>query len=264
VTAVIPHLNTPRSLRWVVETLRHQSEKPYILVIDTGSDETTARALEALRAEDLEIHYLKCHAWSDPADPVAAAMDTAFALCHTTYMYCTHADCFIRRGDWLQWLLARCGEIHPVVGYQMSDRSWLTRDWEWMVSHTATMLHMPSLLRVGACWSLQKYQAMKAIYPVDNPGWLDTETGFNWSLRRAGIVPVLLGAEVNYERQTDENIDHVRSYPSATLYHVGTPEYRAGREAWMETAIQEAKARVRAWSQGDRTAAAPGQEAAPG
>ena len=205
--------------------------------------------IEALRAEDLEIHYLKSHAWSHVADPVASAMDTAFALCHTTYMYCTHADCFIRRGDWLEWLVSRCGEIHPAVGYQMSDRSRHTRDWEWMVSHTATMLHMPTMLRVGACWSLQKYHAMKAVFPVDNPDWLDTETGFNWTLRRAGILPLLLASEVNFERQTDENIDHVRSYPSATLYQVGTPEYRASRETWMETAIQEAKERVRAWSQ---------------
>ena len=190
------------------------------------------------------------------ADPVASAMDTAFALCHTTYMYCTHADCFIRRGDWLEWLVSRCGEIHPVVGYQMSDRSRHTRDWEWMVSHTATMLHMPTMLRVGACWSLQKYHAMKAVFPVDNPDWLDTETGFNWTLRRAGILPLLLASEVNFERQTDENIDHVRSYPSATLYQVGTPEYRASRETWMETAIQEAKERVRAWSQAPRRSSA--------
>ncbi|MCA1684574.1 MAG: glycosyltransferase, partial [Planctomycetia bacterium] len=248
VTAVIPHLNTPGPLRWAVETLRHQSETPYILVIDTGSDEAACGALEGLRDEGLEIHYLKGHAWTHTAEPVAAAMDTAFALCQTEYLYCTHADCFVRRRDWLAWLASCCGERDPVVGYQMSDRSDLTPDWEWMVSHTATMLHMPTMRRAGVSWSFPKYRALRAAFRPDNPHWIDTETGFNWSLRRAGVVPVLLGPEVNFDRQTDGNIDHVRSYPSATLYTVGSAAYRENKEQWMETAIDEARERVRAWS----------------
>jgi hypothetical protein len=249
VTAVIPHLNTPAALLWSVETLRHQSEKPYILVIDTGSDEAACRHLENLRDADLEIHYLRCHGWTHTAEPVAAAMDAAFTLCRTPFLYCTHADCFIRRRDWLAWLLTQCSETHPVVGYQMSDRSPHTHDWEWMVSHTATMLHMPTMRHIGASWSFQTYRTLQAGFRPDNPRWIDTETGFNWLLKRAGIVPVLLGPEVNYERQTDDNIDHVRSYPSATLYTVGSPDYRANKERWMARAIQEAKERVGAWSQ---------------
>jgi hypothetical protein len=116
-----------------------------------------------------------------------------------------------------------------------------------MVSHTATMLHMPTMHRIGASWSFQKFRAMRSLFRPENPDWMDTETGFNWCLRRAGIVPALLGPESNYERQIDENIDHVRSYPSSTLYRVGTPEYRSGREGWMESAIREACERVGRW-----------------
>jgi hypothetical protein len=249
VTAVIPHLNTPAALRWSVETLRHQSQRPYVLIIDTGSDELACRALEELRDVDLEIHYLRGHGWTHTAEPVAAALDAAFALCRTNYLYSTHADCFIRRRDWLAWLLSQCSESHPVVGYQMSDRSPHTRDWEWMVSHTATMLHMPTMRRIGATWSFQTYRALQAAFGPDNPRWFDTETGFNWVLKRTGIVPLLLGPELNYERQTDHNIDHVRSYPSATLYTVGSPAYRANKERWMQSAIEEARERVAAWRQ---------------
>ena len=247
VTAVIPHLNTPRPLRWAVETLRHQSEAPYILVMDTGSDEATCRELEALRSVDLEVHYLRSHAWTHSSEPVASAMEAVWSLVHTEFLYCTHADCFIRRPDWLEWLAARCGPDSPVVGYQMSDRSWLTRDWEWMVSHTTTMLHMPTMQRIHASWSFERYRALRPVYSPENPEWMDTETGFNWTLRQAGVVPVLLFPESNYERQTDDNIDHVRSYPSSTLYEVGSPMYREGKERWMESAIREAEARVESW-----------------
>jgi hypothetical protein len=245
---VIPHLNTAEPLRSAVETLRYQSEAPYILVVDTGSDEATCRELEAMRSFDLEIHYLRSHAWSHTSEPVGVAMDTGLALVHTEFLYCTHADCFIRRPDWIEWLLSRCGPDSPVVGYRMSDRSWLTSDWEWMVSHTTTMLHMPAMHRINASWSFERYRAMRSVYRPDNPGWQDTETGFNWTLRQAGIVPLLVGAETNFERQTDDNIDHVRSYPTSTLYPVGSPAYQHGKEQWMQTAIREAEARVREWS----------------
>ena len=248
VTAVIPHLNTPRPLRWSVETLRHQSEAPYILVMDTGSDEATCRELESMRSADLEVHYLRSHAWTHASEPVAAAMEAAWSLVHTEFLYCTHADCFIRRPDWLAWLLARCGPDSPVIGYQMSDRSWLTRDWEWMVSHTTTMLHMPTMHRINASWSFERYRSMRSVYTPDDPEWMDTETGFNWTLRQAGIVPMLLSPEFNYERQIDENIDHVRSYPSSTLYQVGSPVYQNGKERWMESALREAEARVFSWT----------------
>ncbi len=250
VTAVIPHLNTPAPLRGSVETLRHQSEPPYILVLDTGSNEATCQELERMRGEDLEIHYLRSHAWTHASEPVAAAMDVAWALVHTEFLYCTHADCFVRRRDWIEWLRARCGETTPAIGYQMSDRSWLTRDWEWMVSHTATMLHVPTMRRIGASWSFERYRTMKGSYQPDSLDWMDTETGFNWTLRQAGITPVLLGPEANYERQTDDNIDHVRSFPSSTLYEVGSSQYREAKANWMAAALQEAEARVRDWSRG--------------
>ena len=53
ITAAIPHLDTIEPLRTVIDLLRRQTIRPYILVIDTGSDDTTCHQLEHLRAEDV-------------------------------------------------------------------------------------------------------------------------------------------------------------------------------------------------------------------
>lgn len=243
VTAVIPHLNTLEPLRACVELLRLQTERPYLLIIDTGSPDSVRAALEALRADDLEVHFLRGHAYPHSSEPVAVAQDLAFALCRSEYLFCTHADCFLRRRDYLEWLGSQCDAACPAVGYQMSPRDWLTDQWQGMVSHTATLLHMPTMRRLGVTWSMERARAMIPPREVGE-GWPDTETGMNLVLREAGVRPRLIGNETNFERHVDENVDHVRSFPGSQLY---APEYYRQAAEWMEAALQEAWERVVSW-----------------
>jgi GT2 family glycosyltransferase len=243
ITAVIPHLETPEPLRAAVELLRLQTERPYLLVIDTGSSDSVKAALEAMRAEDLEVHMVAAHGYLHSSEAVGVAQDLAFALCRSEYLFCTHADCFLRRRNYVEWLLGLCSPETPVVGYEMSSRDWLTDQWEGMVSHTATLLHMPTMHRLGVSWSFERAHVQFGI-PRSSPAWPDTETCMNLVLRQAGVQPLLIGQEENYRRHVDENLDHVRSFPGAQVYAV---EYYARAQAWMEEALRDAWQRVSLW-----------------
>jgi hypothetical protein len=243
ITAVIPHLETPEPLRLCVDLLRLQSERPYVLVIDTGSSRAVCEELEALRAEDLEVHFIRSHGYRNSSGPVAVAQDLAFALCQSEYLFCTHADCFLRRQDYLEWLLRQCDSTTPAVGYEMSPRDWITDQWRGMVSHTATLLHMPTMRRLGVTWSFLRAHQQFGI-PHTHQAWPDTETTMNLVLRAAGVRPRLIGRETNYERHLDENLDHPRSFPGSYLY---APEYHKKAAMWMAAALAAARKRIREW-----------------
>lgn len=242
ITAAIPHLETVEPLSVCIDVLRQQTARPYIVVIDTGSSEHTRAELEALRAEDVEIHYLRAHAYRHASEPVAVALDVAQALCRSEFILHTHADCFLRRADFLESMISRCTPENPVLGYRMSPRDWATDEWKWMVGHTATVLHMPTINRIGATWSMQRMHTQFG-YPWKSGcgGWPDTETGFNCILREAGIAPEFIGDDRNGERQVDENIDHVRSYAGSKIY---SEKYHAKAAPWMVAALAEARARI--------------------
>lgn len=251
VSACIAHIQTPDQLAVVIETLRWQTERPYIIVVDTGSSPDVCQKIEAMRREDVEIHFVRAGGYRHPSEPVAVALDLAHSICHTEYLYHTHADVFIRRRDWLEWLLARCDRAVPVVGYEMSERD-PPADWRGTVSHTATMLHMPTMRRVGATWNMQAwYEARGMECGVASGSWPDTEAMMRLSLDRAGIAPLFVeeqscpGAkhERNYTRDVDCNIEHVRSFPSATLY--GSGSKTAANE--MPAAMAAAAERVAQW-----------------
>lgn len=251
VSACIPHLETLDQLCLVVELLRWQTVTPYIIVVDTGSSPATCEQLENMRCEDLEIHYVRSNGFFHPSEPVAVALDVAHAACHTEYMYHTHADCFVRRRDWLEWLLCRCNSDCPVVGYEMSERSGTDR-WRGTPSHTSTMLHMPTMRRIGMSWSMQRWYESEGVPPASVAAWPDTEAGLRLSLDQAGITPFIIdestcpGAahERNYTRDVDRNLDHVRSYPSRSIYGGLT-----GNDAqqWMADAMRDAMERVSLW-----------------
>jgi hypothetical protein len=246
VTVAIPNWGPATSLLWVIRLLRLQTVNPYILIIDTGSP--TFGALDVLRDEATEVHYIRAHAWRHPCEPVCAAMDVAFALCRTEHLFCTHSDCFPRRPDLLGWHLSQCSPSSPVVGYQMSDRSWINAEWEGMVSHTATMLHMPSMRAGGVSWSLDRWYHDKDLgSPFVGPGWIDTEVCFNYRLKDAGIRPTFVGRETHYSRLTDRNIDHVRSITSHQFIDISEHHRRRINE-WAGDAMGEAEARVKAWT----------------
>jgi hypothetical protein len=244
ITATIAHLNTPEPLALVVELLRLQAERPYILVVDTGSDPAACGRLEGLRADDLEVHYLRSHAWRHSSEPVAAACDLAMDLCQTDLLFFTHSDCFPVARDLLTRLAGRCSSRNPLVGYRLTEREDMD-DWRWMVGHTCLMIHWPTAVRVGAHWGRRTVIA-RGDLPAASP--YDTEYGFNWAFRNAGISADLIGTERNFVRNTNDDFDHVRSFATANLYPwVGAADYRANLHRWMHEAMEEARARIARW-----------------
>lgn len=248
ITVAIPHIGLTDTLERVIKLLCLQSNVScYFLIVDTGSIPWEIQQIEKLRSDNVEIHYIKSHGFQHSSECVGAAMDLAFTLCRTPYMYCTHSDCFVMRRDWLSHLKSQCGPQNPVIGYQMSDRSFATKDWEWMVSHTSTMLYMPIMLSNGITWSFQRHRTFEL--QLDTDSWPDTETTFNWSLKQCGIKPELLGPELNWKRQTDCNIDHVRSFTIHKIYNAVPRGYREKIDGLMEQALRDADERIEAWKQ---------------
>lgn len=247
ITAAIPHIGRPETLPVLIELLRLQTEPTYVLVIDTGSPVELHGQLEALRAPDVEIHYLRSHAYQHSSGPVSAAMDVAFALCRTPFLYCTHNDVFPMRRDWLAWLLDRCGPASPVIGYQQSPRVGTT-SWEGSVSHTATLLHMPTMRSSNVQWNFEHYWQQLGYQPPQHDGYPDTEQPFNQCLRRAGIKPTLLGPEDNFRRMCDRNIDHARSASGLKLYATATPLERQAQLA-LQAALAAARTRIASWQE---------------
>jgi hypothetical protein len=245
VTVAIPHLDTLEPLKACIELLRRQTIRPYIMVIDTGSPPAVQLQLEQLRDVDLEIHYINGHAYVHSSEPVTVALDVAHTLCRTEHLFHTHADCFLRRRDFLEFMARITDANNPVAGYRMSPRDWATTEWEWMVGHSALMLYMPSILRAGVTWSFQRIFHAYGYQFKNQGGWPDTETGFNHGLREAGIKPLFIGYEQNFVREMDENRDHVRSYCGGKIY--GSENYNVPCAEWMIDALKDAAQRISAW-----------------
>lgn len=257
VTAAICHLDTPELLAAVVDTLRCQTERPYIVVVDAGSLAQHRPALERLEldSDDLEVHYLRPRGWRYASEPVAVAMDVAFARCETEFLYSTHTDVFLKRRDYLADLVARCDALTPAIGYQMSPRKWANGTWQKIVSHTATLYHMPTARRIGLTWSMQRAVDLYGSKDLKS-GWPDTEVTPSICYQAAGIgvrsftdppgqVPsiVLIGPEPNHPYETDDLV-HVRSTTLNSLYD--RPE-AAARAKLLAEALAASQARVAAW-----------------
>lgn len=244
VTAAIPVIDHPELLALVIELLRHQTERPYILVIDTGSKPENLAKIQAMRAADVEVHSIRSHAWRHPSEPVTAAMDLATAMCHTPFLFCTHADCFLMRRDVLAEMVELTAK-YKAVGYQITERH--DPDWLYALGHTCTMLDMATADAIGLQWSMRRYYAAVGRTWGTNPhtgGWPDTESLFNAQLVAAGIRPCIIGTERNHQRNRDGTIDHCRSVPSASLY---SPFHQQKMAADLADAVATARARLREW-----------------
>jgi DNA-directed RNA polymerase subunit RPC12/RpoP len=249
-TAIIPHLNTPESLSVVIELLKLQTEPPFIVVVDTGSPFKVCDQLEAMRSEDVEIHFIRANGYTHTSEPVTCALDVGFARASTPLIFLTHTDCYPVRRNALEWLGDQCSEETPVVGWEMSERSWLTDQWQGVVSHTFTMLHARTMRDIGATWHMARARdalGLNTVYQGD--GWPDTETGFDLVLKAAGVPVKLLGTEVNFERQITEWWDHARSFTGTQVY---VPETSQGLKTagYTADAMVEAKERIKAWRRG--------------
>jgi len=248
VTVAIPHLNTLEQLTLAVEMWRNQTIRPFIQIVDTGSPISMMPALEMLRARDCEIHYVRAHAYTHASSPVTVALDLSQSLCRTQYLLHTHADVFPIQRNSVAWLMKQCDTETPVVGWQMSPRD-TTTEWAECVSHTATMLHMPTTLQNGLWWTMERYYAD---YPErkSTAGWPDTESPFLLAMRAAGIKPKLLGPELNYQRHslTADGVawfDHARSYTGLKMG--GGGELWEASKVYMADAEREARERLLAW-----------------
>lgn len=246
VTAVIPCLDTYDTLNICIELLRLQTERPYVIIIDTGSCDEEFEKISALRNDDLEVHSLRFNAVKHPSDFPAMAMDLAFSICRSTFLFATHSDCFLKRRDFLEDLLDKCKKIAPVVGYEISPRP--HKDWKGMISHTASMYHMPTMDKIGFGWSLRRLCNLYDIqdYKPDplRPAWPDTELLGNYILRKNKIKTHIIGTERNFERNVDDNIDHCRSITSGRLY---SQDYAKTANEWAKLAKNEAIERMERW-----------------
>jgi len=250
VTAVIPVIDTVEMLSLCVEILRLQTERPYIIVMDTGSTKENLDRILDMHDEDLEVHCIRLNGVVHPSDPVCMAMDSAQSLCRTEYMFATHSDCFLVRRDFIEYMVSLCGpeeeDKFPVVGYEMSPRH--HDDWKGMVSHTATMYHMRTMDNIGFGWSMRRLASMYGLESHEpnpaRPNWPDTEILGNLILRQNEVAVKLIGSEENFQRNRDENIDHCRSASLGILY---SPHYEKVSSEWIGEAMKEARERIQSW-----------------
>lgn len=247
VCVAIPVLNTPETLEPLLTLLRMQTVRPFVMLIDTGSNDQNLSKIQSFSSEDVEVHSLRFNGVKHPSDFPAIAMDFAFSACRSPFLFATHADCYPRRKDLLESFLTMCPKKSPVVGYEITPRA--HKDWKGMVSHTATMYDMKTMDMIGFGWSLRRLAHMVDINdhsPVPTrPNWPDTEILGNYILRHYDIKPHLVGSEENFSRTQDENIDHFRSFTSGKMY---SPEYFKQAKGWFASAKKDAEERIKEWS----------------
>lgn len=252
VTVAIPHLNTPELLPLVIDLLRLQTERPYLLILDTGSPWAVLEQLEKLRAPDVEVHHIRAHGTPHSSDLVCHAMDLALSLCRTEFLFATHSDAFARRRDLLADFAARCDARTPVVAWRMSDRSWMPTargKFEHCPGHVCAMHHVPTLDRLGVTWGIRRYVTQFGD-PAERSTsvWPDTESTLGSILAEAAAAgtinpPLFVGEEIN-GRQVNDDFDHSRSTTGTKLRNI---EGYATRIEWLAEAKREAAERIEQW-----------------
>lgn len=248
----MPVIDTVEMLEVCVQILRMQTERPYIIVMDTGSTPSNFEKIQSMHDEDLEVHSIRLNGVQHPSDPVCMAMDAAQSICRTEYMFATHSDCFLVRRNFIEEIASICGPEEegkfPVIGYEMSPRH--HDDWKGMVSHTATIYHMRTMDKIGFGWSMRRLASMYDLNShepnPERPNWPDTEILGNLILRQNETPVKIIGSEENFQRNKDDNIDHCRSASLGLLY---SPDYRKVSEGWIREAIDDAKHRINSWRQ---------------
>lgn len=244
VAVMIPVLDCVEPLPLVVDLLRLQTLKPYIILVDTGSLPENFAKVEALRAADVEVHCLRLNGFEHSSQSVAMACDVGFAVCQSRFLFLTHTDCFLRSRTVLEEFAELCQD-YPAVGYQISPRH--HADWRKMCGHTATMVDMDAMQDLGVTWNFRRLCRSRGV-PVkmdpERPNWPDTEVGFNCLCWEAGVEPLLIGIEENSQRTLDDRIDHCRSFPSNSIY---APSAAEEKQAWIRDAVESADQRIAEW-----------------
>lgn len=251
VTVGIPVLDTPDELALVIRLLQAQTVKPFVVVVDTGSSDENLSKILALRSESVEVHSLRFNGLKHPSDFPAIAMELIQHRAQTRWLFCTHADCFLKRRDVIEEFIGIAErERVPAVGYQISPRR--HAGWEGMVSHTATLLSVPDMLKMGAGWNQWRVCLLEGIEDhapdPDRANWPDTEVLLNHILRSKNITPFIVDREApveqNFLRNEDHRIDHCRTLTAGKLY--SPAHYEKARE-WAIDAMEKARDRLAQW-----------------
>ena len=228
VTVCIPHLDTPEMLGLSVRSWLLQEDRPFVLVVDTGSrSPTSLRLLGRLeRTPGVEVARLGMHTQMEhPSDRVTIALDYAMARCPTDYLLMTHVDLMPRHRRLVQKLLDLCNESQPVAGWEMSPRGpgdpetgrgYLS---DGVPGHVCTMLYMPVMDRIGAGWSIRRAHHAFGLprRGTEINGWPDTEVCLGRLLEQHQLIPLFLGRETNDENQETGDWLHARSLTAHTL-----------------------------------------------
>lgn len=244
VTAIIPTLEWSTLLALAVESLLLQTEPPLVMIVDTGSVRTTDKLQAMRRRNQIEVISIPLQGWIHPSEPVASAIEAAWVCIHTPYAYLTHDDCIAKRRELIAEMVDQTA-THKAVGYRITERPY--PEWRTELGHTCLMLDVAAMDRIGMSWNLRAFATVtgESLNPeVCGPNKVDTERFMNFKLRQAGIVPLFIGEELNYERTNDANIDHCRSRTSSLLY---SPPHAAKSKLWTVDAIHEATLRHTEW-----------------
>ena len=84
------------------------------------------------------------------------------------------------------------------------------------VSHTCTLLHVPTLDDLDVTWSMRRLLRQKK--GAAQPPELDTEMAVNYRLAERGVKPIILGPETLDRLEIDSNRVHLRAATARGLY----------------------------------------------
>jgi hypothetical protein len=229
-TVVIPHYGpNVRILMSAVESWRHQFNRPYILVYDTGTPSKYHPDIRAISSEDVEVHFMRWHGLREPLTSVSLAFDHGIIDCRTRRIIFTHNDVFPLSQTIVDELVNLCDESNPVVGYESHYLSERVPDK--LVGTQLTCAYLPTLNRVRLRWISGDRD--------DSP-----EEGFGLSLHYAGIKPRFIGIEKNSINVRTTHFHHVGKFTTAPLYYPGIVHHVniAASEV-----IEEAEKRLMRW-----------------
>lgn len=251
ITINLPHRSTPDLVAAVLPLWLNQSLPTVIDVVDTGSTPEQIEELQRicrLYPARVRCHIIAPRRWQHMSEPIAIACELSQLYAEVDQVLWSHVDVFPRRRDLVETWSHLCTAEQPVVGYEMSSRShvggWIGRNWKGIVGHSLTIGHLPTLRANRIRWGFSGTADEFALSAEDLRFW-DTEVTFGLCLRRAGITPLFVGHDVNYQHLIDEWHGHARSYPSSLLTK---SEHLAAARPWKEIEVAAVPSRLKEWN----------------
>lgn len=217
VTAVIPHRDTPDLLRLCIRFLERQTERPYIMVIDTGSRDDLLHGVLAMRSETTEIHQIACHGPDQIVASISHALDLGLSACRTDWMWCLHSDCFVTDRHMLEDMLALGGGgDFGAIGYRAPHGLSFGADGAGLLSSTCTLYHVPTLDRHEISWSIRRSE--RRAEGNGQPSFITPELAAHSRLRERGVATFFIADEQPQGVEIDAHRVHLRA---ATARRIG-------------------------------------------